>query len=230
LRSLLPMLRSSASHEGQWQVVDNCLFTADEFGSTSMDGWACTPTWSRTATMMPRGPGSPTTPPQGGAVPAWPGGQDQRELQPPLRRQQLLLRPWGNVPTPIGRQIGRTASRWARPVRTCGSSSTSAPRICSCPPGSPTPDQTTGSRLVRSDAGTSSNTFVLASVGGTSHAYGRRTSLWLANTDNMVLTSDGVGWPSYAVATTPGKVTGEVPVYDANGPSRAMCWSTTPSP
>jgi hypothetical protein len=39
----------------------------------------------------------------------------------------------------------------------------------------------------------------------------------LASTDNMVLTSNGVGWPGYAVATTLGRVTGKVPVDDANG-------------
>jgi hypothetical protein len=59
---------------------------------------------------------------------------------------------------------------------------------------------------------------VLASVGGATHAYDRWTGfVSLANTDNMILTSDGVGWPGYAVATTLGRVTGKVPVHDANG-------------
>jgi hypothetical protein len=86
------------------------------------------------------------------------------------------------------------------------------------PTGISNPDRTPGSRLVRGDPRTSSNTFVLASVGGASHAYDRWTGfVSLANTDNMVLTSDGIGWPGYAVATTLGRVTGKVPVHDANG-------------
>ena len=46
----------------------------------------------------------------------------------------------------------------------------------------------------------------------------RRTGfVSLANTDNMVVTSDRVGWPGYPVATTVGSEPGKIPVHDANG-------------
>ena len=86
------------------------------------------------------------------------------------------------------------------------------------PTGISYPDQTRGSKVVRGDAGTSSNTFVLASIGGITQAYDRWTnSVSLASSDNLVLTSDGIGWPSYAAGATLGRVTGKVPVHDRNG-------------
>jgi hypothetical protein len=85
------------------------------------------------------------------------------------------------------------------------------------PTGISYPDRTPPT-VVRGDPGTSSNTFVLASVGGSTHAHDHWTSfVSLANTDNLVLTSDGVSSPGYAAAATLGKVTGKVPVHDANG-------------
>ena len=86
------------------------------------------------------------------------------------------------------------------------------------PTGISYPGQTQGVKLVRGDAGTSGNTFVLASIGGASQAYDRwKHAVSLASADNLVLTSDGIGWPGYGAGATLGKVTGKVPVHDCNG-------------